>query len=433
MRVLAVSSPLYSHAVNMRPFLAGLSARGVEVHWAAPRGLADAAADGHVWDTGPVPDFAPPPGRVRSVSARYSWLVADAARRVGTVLRLVDQVSPDVVLTDSLGYSGALAAERRGLRWVTFGDGPLHYPDRTTPPFGAGLPYRTSAPWIWRNLVVQAASRRAVMRTAQSRYDALRAELGLPPGRVPVLEAALSPTLHLHCGAPELEYPRRALPAHVRFVGALRPPVSPSWRQPGWWDDFVAAYGGRIVMVTQGTLRQDPDELLRPALGALQRSAAPGVLLTGNGDPAWLGGPGPLAGHPHVVEAFVPYERLLPHAGVLVTNGGWTGVLLALAHGVPVVQVGRTEEKADIGRRVEWARAGVHVPHVQGLPEALARVQREPGLRAGARRVAAALGQRDPARDGAGLVVDLVRSESPRLADWGDTVRSSQPGRDRGS
>lgn len=434
--MLALSSPIYAHTLNAVPFVEGLTARGAEVHHGVATPWVDSRAvvspDGHVHDTGPVPPFTAPGGRVRDVSARYAWLVADAATRVRTVERLVEEVRPDLVLTDSLGHAGALAAERLGLPWVSFGDGPLHFPDELTPPFGAGLPYRTPRPWVWRNTVVQVASRRVVMARAQQGYAALRASLGLPRRDVPVLEASLSPLLHLHCGAPELEYPRADLPDHVHFVGALRPPGPTGWQRPGWWDEVVAPHDGSVVLATQGTLRDDPAEVLAPTLAALRATGRAGVLTTGSGDPARLGGPGLVTGGhaagsspdggttggpvghaagPVAVERFVPYSAVLPHAGVFVTNGGWTGVLLALAHGVPVLQVGSTEEKADIGRRVEWAGAGLHLggsrPRPRALARALARVEGA-AYRAGARRVAASLATRDPGRDGAALVLRLL-------------------------
>lgn len=429
MRVLALSSPIYAHSVNTLPFLQGLAARGDEVHWGVAAELRHVV--GHTparhWDTGPARPFIPSRGRLREVAGRYAWLLEDAAVRVAPSLELVRSLRPDVVLTDSLGYAAALVAELLDVPWVTFGDGPLHFPDELTPPFGAGLPYRTPRPWVWRNTVVQAASRRGVMRRAQARYAALRAELGLPPSPAPVLEAALSPLLHLHCGAPELEYPRIALPDHVHFVGALRPPAPQGWVRPSWWDEVVgdgssvgtgtgshAGTGTGLVLATQGTLRADPAELLGPLVTVLQRSGRPGVVTTGAGDPAALGGPG-LVGPRLAVESFVPYEEILRHARVMVTNGGWTGSLLALAHGVPVVQVGRTEEKADIGRRVEWAGAGLHLPSAgrcqdpRPLGRAVERAASDPKLRAGAARIAASLAARDPGRDGAALMAAAVK------------------------
>lgn len=410
MRVLALSSPIYAHTVNAAPFLRGLADRGAEVHWGVARPWLDTARRvAHAWDTGDVPPFRPRGGRLAEVSHRYSWLLDDAAARSRTVRDVVEEVGPDVVLTDSLGYAAALVCEKLGIPWVSFGDGPLHYPDELTPPFGAGLPYRTARPWVWRNTVVQLASRRGVFRPAQRRYDDLRRSLGLPARAVPVLEACLSPVLHLHCGVPELEYPRRDLPQHVHFVGALRPAVPPGWAPPSWWAEVVDAHRGRVVLATQGTLRGDPDEVLRPTLEALHRSGRPGVLTTGSSDPRALGGPG-LVRPAVAVESFVPYEPVLRQASVLVSNGGWTGVLLALAHGVPVVQVGRTEEKADIGRRVAWAGAGLHLGAARSgrrLREALDEVEGEAAYREAARRLAAALAEREPGRDGAALIARM--------------------------
>jgi len=415
-RVLASSSPIYAHTLNAAPFLQGLADRGAEVHWgvASPWAEVPAVPGARVWDTGPVPPYHPRRGRVRDVSARYDWLLADAGDRVRAVRDLVERVAPDVVLTDSLGYAAAVVCERLGVPWVSFGDGPLHYPEPTTPPFGAGLPYRTPRPWVRRNTVVQTASRRLVMAAAQTRYEALRDALGLPRSDTPVLEAALSPCLHLHCGAPQLEYPRARLPDHVHFVGALRPPGRQAWSPPTWWSSVVEDRSGEVVLVTQGTLRSDPREVLAPALEALRSARRPGVLTTGAADPWVLGGPGVVTGPgaPGVaVESFVPYEAVLPHARALVTNGGWTGVLLALAHAVPVLQVGRTEEKADIGRRVEWAGAGLHLgdsrPEPRRVRRALERLE-EDRYRAAARSVASSLATRDPGRDGAALILRLL-------------------------
>lgn len=411
MKVLALSSPIYAHTANAAPFIAGLTALGVEVHWGQADELRTVAprAPARRWDTGPTRPFVAATGRVQEVSRRYAWLLDDAAARLTRTRELVRSLRPDVVLTDSLGYAAALAAEQLGVPWVSFGDGPLHFPDQHTPPFGAGLPYRTERPWEWRNTVVQLASRRLVMRRAQTAYDTLRQRAGLPPSSVPVLEAVLSPSLHLHCGPPELEYPRRALPDHVHFVGALRPEAPQGWQRPSWWDEVV---GDGLVLATQGTLRADPAEVLRPVLTVLTATGRPGVLTTGAGDPEALGGPGRVGRV--AVEHFVPYEELLPHVRVMVTNGGWTGAVLALAHGVPVVQVGRTEEKADIGRRVEWAGAGVHLaspgPAADPRPLRVAVEQAadDPQIRAGAERVAASLARRDPGRDGARLVAALV-------------------------
>ena len=59
------------------------------------------------------------------------------------------------------------------------------------------------------------------------------------------------------------------------------------------------------------------------------------------------------------LERFVPFTELLPHTDVMVTNGGFGGVQQALAHGVPLVAAGKTEDKMEVNARVAWSGAGV--------------------------------------------------------------------------
>jgi UDP:flavonoid glycosyltransferase YjiC (YdhE family) len=52
------------------------------------------------------------------------------------------------------------------------------------------------------------------------------------------------------------------------------------------------------------------------------------------------------------IAAFIPHTELLKHVDVMITNTGYNGVLIALSIGVPIVYVGRTEDKADVSARV---------------------------------------------------------------------------------
>jgi hypothetical protein len=60
-----------------------------------------------------------------------------------------------------------------------------------------------------------------------------------------------------------------------------------------------------------------------------------------------------------MIEDFVDYDTLFPHADVFVTNGGFGSVLAAMRHGVPVVGAGKTEGKNDIDARIGYNRLGV--------------------------------------------------------------------------
>ena len=76
----------------------------------------------------------------------------------------------------------------------------------------------------------------------------------------------------------------------------------------------------------------------------------------------------------------------------MITNGGFGGVQQALAHGVPMVVAGATEDKKEVAARVAWSGTGVNLrtgrPSARALRRAVQRILREPqfSLRAGTLR-----------------------------------------------
>ena len=102
-----------------------------------------------------------------------------------------------------------------------------------------------------------------------------------------------------------------------------------------------------MVLASQGSIRPDVTELLVPTVRALAEENVLVVVTTGQADPDELtrhfGGELPANVR---VTRFVPYDLALSHARAFVTNGGYTGVTLALANGVPLVQAGTTEERS---------------------------------------------------------------------------------------
>ncbi len=54
------------------------------------------------------------------------------------------------------------------------------------------------------------------------------------------------------------------------------------------------------------------------------------------------------------VGQFIPYAHLMPKVDLLMTNGGYGTVQIALAYGVPIVAFGKTEEKLEVANRVTY-------------------------------------------------------------------------------
>ena len=168
-----------------------------------------------------------------------------------------------------------------------------------------------------------------------------------------------------------------------------------------------------MVVVSQGSIRPDVGELLEPTITDLADSDVLVVVTTGSGDPDQLVDrlDGQVPSNVRITR-FVPYDLLLEHADVFVTNGGYTGVTLALAHGVPIVQAGTTEEKAEIAARIEWTGVGVKLGTTTPTPAAVRsgveKVLAVPAFAAAAERLRQEMAAHDAGREGADLLEQLA-------------------------
>jgi MGT family glycosyltransferase len=183
---------------------------------------------------------------------------------------------------------------------------------------------------------------------------------------------------------PSFEYPRQDLPSTVRFVGPVLPPRTGQFDPPAWWEDL--GKGQPVVLVTQGTMANgDLSQLVAPTLAALAREPLLVVATTGGRSPATSAGRISDLPPNARVETYVPYEQLLPHVSVMVTNGGFGAVQQALAAGVPLVVAGAGEDKPEVAARVAWSGAGVNLrtgrPSPTRLLQAVRRVLEEPAFR----------------------------------------------------
>ncbi|KAJ0161131.1 4'-demethylrebeccamycin synthase [Colletotrichum tanaceti] len=166
--------------------------------------------------------------------------------------------------------------------------------------------------------------------------DPQRAALGLPPVReedFPWLH--YSPYLCLQASSPMLEFDQ-AVADTTHFIGPLAGSTATEWRDPPeWWQQITDSKkeASRVVIgLTQGTLVTDPSKLIVPVLEALQKYSgqldADVYLVVATPYAEQVkprvgnkpGGPDGVRIH---ISSWVPYDVLLPHCDVLITNGGY--------------------------------------------------------------------------------------------------------------
>ena len=313
---------------------------------------------------------------------------------------LVADFRPDVLVGDWGFQAIAVVAERKRLPLAVLGITVLTLSSRDTAPFGLGLGPSSSPVSRLRNRLLGAVLNRVLLRGPQRTFQRIRAEFGLPPVKHSFLDhTTLSANVYLQGTVPSFEYPRSDLPDTVEFVGAATQTELDDWTPPSWWPRVLEAReaGRPVVLVTQGTVATDPDDLIRPALHAL--ADHPALVVVAAGQDVATAVPDWMQPTNAVVERFIPFPALLPHVDVMITNGGYGGVQMALAAGVPLVAAGRSEDKTEVCARVGWSGAGVDLkanrPTAEAIRAGVQRVLDDPSFRRRARVLAREYADRD--------------------------------------
>ncbi|HKR64540.1 MAG TPA: nucleotide disphospho-sugar-binding domain-containing protein [Thermoanaerobaculia bacterium] len=316
----------------------------------------------------------------------------------------------DVIVGDNAAAVVEAVHQRFGIPWALYGMSVLTLSSRDTAPFGLALPPSSTPLGRLRNKALSWLVNNIIFRDANRTNAQLRRNLELPPLGRSIFDFGKTASVYLQSGIAAFEYPRTDLSSNVHFIGASTPPAPTDWTPPSWWSRLD---GRRVVLVTQGTINNDYDQLIKPALRALANEDVLVVVTTGS-KPASAVEIDPLPANV-VVERFVPYAHLMPRVDLLLTNGGFGSIQIALTQGVPVVAIGKTEEKPEIANRVEWSGVGiglkVRIPAETQIRDAVRRVLNTPTYAARAEAFHYAMAGMDAAKRGADLLEELADDE----------------------
>jgi len=332
---------------------------------------------------------------------------------VRDLTNILREFPADVILSDSFFLGASWVHERGGPPWAGFGVSKLPFSSSDTAPFGLGIqPSTSSIGWL-RNACLNWTSDWFVFRDLAIHINAARDIVGLPPCRKRFFDLGLSPFLYLQGTVQSFEYPRRDLPPQVHFVGSFLsdPPVS--FTPPVWWDDLNS--DRPVVHVTQGTVATKADDLIVPTLQALADENLLVVATTGGKPIENIG----LESIPENVrtETFIPHYHLLPHIDIMITNGGYNGVQMALANGIPMVAAGQTEDKPEVCALIEWSGVGINLktkkPTPKQVKDAVKKILVSSSYRQKAQLFQADIAHHDAPTEAAILLEQLATTKQP--------------------
>lgn len=429
-RFLIGTMPFVGHVTPLLPIARALVERGHEVRWyAGGRYRPKVEATGaRFMPMTAAPDFddgrlearfpeRAPRGQLAKLKFDLEHVFADSAvgqfKDYQAILR---EFPADVLLSDA-GFLGARwVHEKGGPPWATLNPLPVTLSSRDTAPFGLGIPPSSSGPGRLRNRLLRTLFTRVLFRDTIRYVDRLRVGLGLHPTGEFVMDAALSPYLYLQGTVAGFEYPRGDLAPQVHFIGSTPPSRPADFSPPDWWPELRS--GRRVVHVTQGTVATEASHLLAPTIRALAGEDVLVVATTG-GKPVESLGLRSLPANARV-ETFIPHAHLLPHVDVMVTNGGYNGVQVALANGVPLVAAGTSEDKPEVCQRVAWAGVGINLktarPREQQLRRAVRTVLTTRRYRERAQAMQAEFARHDAPAGAVVLLEQLAATGQPVLA-----------------
>ncbi len=421
-RFLVMTGPYPGHLAPTVPIVRELVDNGHEVVWITGRSYRQ-----KVESTGarfhPLPkdidpgemevyDFYPELKELNGISQVKYWVKHVALDASSREIEAIDEVMAsfpaDVLVGDSITWGLYFRSEMGGPPCACISLLPGSLPSPETAPWGLGLLPGSNIVSKTRNNLLNLLTYGVLLRNLTTYANTIRQDLGLEPYDRNLFSALpMKMNLSMQISTPAFEYPRSNYPAHHHFIGPIIPEKDDSFEPPAWWPDLSTSEP--VILVNQGTLAKNPEDLVIPAIRGLGDERM--LVVAVSAKPADL----PRLPANVRAETFVPFGHLLPHVDVMVTNGGYGGTQLALAHGVPLVVAGGTEDKMEVAARVEWAGAGINLrkqrPSPEEVRDAVREVLTNPVYRENAGRIHADFARCDAPVTAVRLLEALARGE----------------------
>ena len=411
MRILFASMPADGHFNPLTGIATHLSARGHDVRWyAGPEYGRKLHALGMTYfpyrrateitgaSLNDVPERAGLKGPRLISFDLEQFFVANVDNHFRDIVDIRAEFPFDVFFCDGAMYVEKLVADVLGVPVFSVGLTMVMPDGQSPPPFFGLRPARTIVGRTVHRVVRRMLA--STMKPGVLRYNEILASHGLAPiplDGFPHAPMASARRVFLN-GSPGLEFPgyRPLAQRRVRRTARAGPRRARTGHAAASRGPRPPREGGRRVA---GDGRQHrPDQADRARAGGAGRRAVRRCGDDSRRQTAELRGR--FASSNVVIEDFVDYDTLFPHADVFVTNGGFGSVLAAMRHGVPVVGAGKTEGKNDIDARIGYNRLGVDLrserPRPARIRAAVRRVLADPRFAANVAALRAELESYDP-------------------------------------
>lgn len=306
----------------------------------------------------------------------------------------------DLLVSHPLAFAVPTLAEVLGKPWVSVILQPVVILSAWDPPSVSGVPFlelfRKCGPGFWR---VWGRIARSIVRKWGTPVNALRAELGLPPLRNPVLDDMFSPFGNQGWFSPVMAAPQPDWPVGLTATGfpfydkaesgeGLSPEL----------EKFLAEGPPPVVFTLGSSAVLAAGSFFQESSAAAQKLGVRAVLLAG-GDPRNQ----PRDPDPRIfVAAYAPFSELFGRAAAVVHQGGSGTTAQVLRAGVPSIFVPYSHDQPDNARRVASLGTARIIPRSKyraaRIALELGTLLSDPAVKENCARIARQLAQEDGVR-----------------------------------
>lgn len=306
--------------------------------------------------------------------------------------QILQELAVDGLLVDQIVPAGGSVAEHAGLPFVTVCSALLWNEEAGVPPL--------FTPWAWhpgrlsrlRNRLGYASWNR-ILRPIVTSINRYRTKWKLPP--LKSIEDTFSPLAQISQLCSEFDFPRRELPSHFHYVGALAADRPELMADSFPWSRLN---GRPLIFASLGTITSRVNaSVYQRILEGCAGLDAQLVLSLGRWSHDVQAGFESFENRPSdsILVDYAPQLALLDRAAVLITHAGVNTVLESLTRGVPMLAMPRNADHPGMGARIERSGVGllapIHRTTAEEIRQLVLRVLTESKFRAQARTMQQAL------------------------------------------
>lgn len=297
----------------------------------------------------------------------------------------------DVLICDSAFTGMSFVREKLGKHTVAIGILPLCESSKQLPPPIMGLTPATTMVGKMFHGFLRWLTDKVLFKKPHALINEQFGRQGMSTNGKNLFDVQIDKsTLFLQSGTQGFEYPRKFMSRHIHFIGPLLPYGTEKHGALSFEQKF-SKYE-KTLLVTQGTFEGDVNKLIVPTIEAFKNSNFLLIVTTAGWHTGMLRERYKSFDN-IVIEDFIPFSQVMPHADVFISNGGYGGVMQSICNKLPMVLAGIHEGKNEICARVGYFKLGINLrtekPSSSKIKQAVATVLHNPAYKENVERLSA--------------------------------------------